>query len=87
MVYGLLYFGRRCDSKSALTSDLIGRSNRGAYTISHHRFDLRIEGGPPCAQAVTGGRISQAVVVLDYVYGVAPHGYEQDGRIAKDYDP
>jgi hypothetical protein len=87
MANGLLYLGLRCDPKSARTSNLIGGGNSGAHAITHHGFNFRIEGGAAGAQALAGGRFSQAEIALDNMYGVAPHGYEQNGRVAEHYDP
>src|SRR5580704_14382090 len=87
MAQGLLYLDLRCHRKSALTSKLIGRSHRGAHAITHHGFDLRVERGFPGTQPIAGSRFGYAEISLDYMDGVAPHAYEQNGRVAEHYDP
>ncbi|HEV2700323.1 MAG TPA: hypothetical protein VGV09_01740 [Steroidobacteraceae bacterium] len=64
---GLLDLGLRCRGKSALTANLIGRSDRSSHAIAHHGFDLGVEGGAPGAQALPGGGIRQAEISVDDV--------------------
>lgn len=87
MVDGLLYLDLRCGRESALTANLVGRGNSGAYAIPHHGFNLRVEGRAPGAHALAGRGFGQAKITLDYMYGVAPYAYEQDGRVAEHNDP